>query len=89
MRFKRWVELIAGMTPDECREAGTILISMADAGPRDAGRDAVLRDFIDSLPEPLDNGLAALLGEARAAAGRCCNCGRRPATETQKEEQSA
>lgn len=77
MTRKQWMRFFAAATPEQCREMGELLIAQADAGPRDAVREAAMQEAINALPDEHDGGMSAALRAARDASGRCCECGRR------------
>lgn len=76
MQVREWMRSIMNADPALVREMGEHLVALSKRNRKDAVNEAAIRAFIDSLPAPQDNGLAASLKDARAAAGRCCRCGR-------------
>lgn len=86
MNVKSYLKMLAKLSQAELREMSELMAGMKGKDTRDAGDEARLQDFINSYPDEPDNGMAETLKQARLAAGRCCECGNLPPTQT--EEQS-
>ncbi|TSB03976.1 hypothetical protein [Sphingorhabdus contaminans] len=78
MNTKHYVQMLAKLNQDEVDEMAELLAGFTGKDKRDAGEEARLQDFINSLPEPPDNGRAEALKQARLSAGERCNGGYLP-----------
>lgn len=66
MTPKDALKFFAAATPAQCREMGELLLHIADMGPRDAARKALLQQAIDAMPDAPESSLADALRDARA-----------------------
>lgn len=76
MNVKAFCQMFAQFSSAQLSEISEITTGMKGRDKRDAAEEAKLQDFIASLPGPPDDGSATLLKQGRAAAGRCCACGK-------------
>lgn len=84
MNIKSWLQWLAKCQHAQLREMVELLSGMRGQDKRSATEEALLQDYIASLPDAPDDGNAERLKQARLAAGRCCECGNLPRTETEE-----
>lgn len=65
MSERHWMELIARSTPDECREIGRLMLSLAD-DPRDIGWKSRFAAALSQMPLKAEAGLAESIRQGRA-----------------------